>query len=452
MNTSEQYNPIVTGSIWKGMLVYFFPIFLGSMFQQLYNTVDTVIVGRFVGTQALASVGGSAGQIAGIIFWFLGGIANGATVTIAQHYGANDPEGIHRDIHNGVALAIIGSMFLAILGFIFCPQIFRMMETPEELMQGSVTYIRILFCGLTVSFLYNMGSGILRALGDSRRPLIYLIICSFVNIILDLFFVVVIPLGVKGVAIATVLAQLISAVLVLRRIMNLDPAYALRIRKIRIYKDVMKAQLRIGLPGGFQSALYGIANIIIQTSINMLGTSTMAAYAAFGKLDAVYWQVGGSFGTAVTTFSGQNYGAGNLNRVKKSTNFALFADCTFSVIISTILVVFAPVLLHIFTKDTEVIELGNRIMRTVAPFYIFYSFIEILSGSLRGMGDVFVPTVMTLLGICALRILWILFVVPMRPQLETVTIVFAISWIATAVLFIIYFLIAWKKIRKRTGL
>lgn len=449
MNSTDQKNPIITGPIRKNMLIYFFPIFLGNMFQQLYNTVDAVIVGKFVGTEALAAVGGSAGQFAGIVTWFLSGIAAGATVTAAQHYGANDLGAVRDDIHNGIVLSLIGSGFFVVTGILLCRPLFIAMKTPGELMQDSLLYIRIIFTGLPVSFLYNMGSGILRSLGDSRRPLIYLIVCSVANILLDLFFVIVIPLGVAGVAVATVLAQAISAVLVIRRLTRLDPAYRLRFSLLRVYPQVMKTQLRIGLPGGFQSALYGIANIIIQTSINTFGTAAMAANAAFTKIDAFYWQVNGSFGASATTFAGQNYGAGNMSRVKKTSNFALAADGAFSVLFTAALLVFSRPLLKIFLNDPDVIEIGVRLIRIIGPFYLFYTFIEIFADVLRGMGDVLVPTLITLGGICLVRVLWIFFIVPLRPALETVMAAFGVSWVITAVLFIIYFSAAWKKMMKK---
>ena len=450
--TPDPQNRITSGSIPKGILLYFLPIFIGSMFQQLYNTADTIIVGRFVGTSALASVGGSAGQISAIMLWLLGGISSGATVTVAQHYGAQKYREVHRDIHNGFALAFIGSIIFAILGFITIPHIFRLMKTPEELMPGALRYIRIIFAGLPVSFLFNIGTGILRALGDSKRPLYYLIICCIINIILDLLLVVVFHLGITGVALATVLAQCTSAVLVTLKIMRLDPVYALRLRKIRIYADVMKTQLRIGLPGGLQSAMYGISNIIIQTAINTFGTSTIAAYTTYSKLDAVYWLISGAFGISITTFVGQNYGARNMDRVKKSTAFTLCAECGAAVLLSVLLVVFAHPLFGIFTKDEEVIAIGCHLLRTITPFYLFYSCANVLSGSLRGMGKVLVSALITLTGICLFRVAWIYIAVPIRPALSTIALAFPISWALTGLLFVIYYVVSWKKLQKETAL
>ena len=449
--TTETTNRITSGSIPKGVLLYFLPIFIGSLFQQLYNTADTIIVGRFVGTQALASVGGSAGQVSSIMLWLLGGMSSGATVTAAQHYGAEDYAGVQRDIHNGYALALIGSVLFAIFGLIFIPDIFRLMKTPEDLMQGSLTYIRIIFAGLPVSFLFNVGSGILRALGDSRRPLYYLIICCVINITLDLLFVVVFHMGIPGAALATVLSQCTSAVLVTLNIMRLDPRYALRLKKIRVYANVMKHQLRIGLPGGMQSAMYGISNIIIQTAINQFGTNTIAAYTTYSKLDAGYWLISGAFGTAITTYVSQNYGARKMDRVKKSTVFTLCAECAAAVLLSVLLILFSRPLLGIFTEDQAVIEIGRELLFTITPFYLFYSCANVLSGSLRGMGRAFVSALVTLTGICLFRVAWIYIAVPLRPELSTIALAFPISWGLTALLFAVYFALSWKKIKEEAA-
>ena len=441
---------ITHGSVPKGILLYFMPIFFGSLFQQLYNTVDAVIVGNFVGTKALGAVGGSAGQLAGIVFNLLAGIASGATVTVAQHFGAQNLKAVHRDIHNSVTLAVIGSLIMTVLGILVSRPLFVAMSTPEDLLEESLVYIKILFVGLPVAFLFNMGSGILRALGDSKRPLYYLIVCCFVNIFMDLLFVAVFQMGVVGAAVATNIAQTVSAVLVIRQLMRLPEEFRLKIRELRIYPDVLKAQLRIGLPGGFSSSLYGIANMIIQSAINSLGTATVAAHAAFTKLDSLYWLVNSAFGIAVTTFVGQNYGAGRMDRVKQSTRWTLVYDVVGSLAIGALMVFGGNILMRLFTDSEEVVTIGVRMAVTMCPFYFLFCFIEVLSGSLRGLGNVLVPTVLTLSGICVLRVVWTFVVVPMNPVLETVMAVFPISWGVTAVLFIIYYLFAWNRIAKRT--
>ncbi|MBQ9911000.1 MAG: MATE family efflux transporter [Lachnospiraceae bacterium] len=442
-------NRITEGSVPKGILLYFLPIFFGSMFQQLYNTVDAIIVGKFVGTEALGAVGGSSGQISGIVFNLLIGIASGATVTVAQHFGAGNLKKVREDIHNSIAMAVIGSVFMMVLIFLLCRPILRWMSTPEELMDQSVSYILVLFISLPVAFLFHMGSGILRALGDSKRPLYYLIVCCFVNIALDLLFVALLKLGVVGAAIATDVSQLICVILVLIRLKRLPEEYRLDVKTIKIYPDVMKAQLRIGLPGGFSSSLYGIANIIIQTAINVLGTATVAAHAAFVKIDSFYWLVNSAFGIAVTTFVGQNYGAGKQDRVRESTLWTLVYDIAGSLVIAAVVFFGGSILMRLFSDSEEVISIGVRIARTVCPYYFMFCFIEILSGSLRGHGNVVVPTVLTLSGICALRVLWIFFIVPLNPALENVMVVFPISWGVTAVLFIIYYLYDRNKRRRK---
>ena len=442
---SKSQIDITHGSVPKGILLYFLPIFVGSLFQQLYNTVDAVVVGKFVGTEALGAVGGSAGQMAGIVFNLLVGIASGATVTVAQHFGAQNYRKVHEDIHNAMTLAVIGSVLMMLLGMAVCRPLFRWMSTPPELLEASLTYIRVLFLGLPVAFLFNMGSGILRALGDSKKPLYYLIICCFVNILLDLLFVGVFHFGIVGAAIATNLAQLVSAALVTVQLMRLPDEYRLKLKELRIYPDVLKMQLKIGLPGGFSASLYGIANMIIQSAINALGTSTVAAHAAFTKLDSMYWLINSAFGIAVTTFVGQNYGAGKMDRVKKSTRWTLGYDVGASFLIGAIMVFGCPVLMRLFTDVDEVIRIGSRMAVIMCPYYFLFSFIEVLSGSLRGLGNVVVPTILTLSGICVLRVFWTLFIVPLNPTLDRVMVVFPISWGVTALLFIVYYFFEKKK-------
>lgn len=436
---------IISGSIWKGILTYCIPIMIGSLFQQLYNMVDTIVVGNFVGTDALAAVGGSAGEVAGVTMWFFGGIASGATVTVAQHYGARNLQGVHRDIHNGYALALIGGALLTAVGIVFSRPLMTVMRTDESLMRDSLIYLRILFSGLIPSIIFNIGSGILRALGDSVRPLYYLITCCIVNIAGDLLLVLVFPLGVTGVAVATISAQTISAVLVTRRIMKLDDVYRLRIRKIRVYGEVMRVQLKIGIPGGFQSALFGIANMTIQSFINTLGKTTVAAFGAYRKIDALFWMVSGALGTSVTTFVGQNYGAGSISRVKESTRVTLIMHAIASAAVSALIVLLRRPLFRIFTDDPAVIEVGVKIVLGMSSFYLTYTLMEVLASSLRGLGIVGVPTALTLGGICVLRIVFIMIFMPIYHSVNVVIIVYPLSWAVTSLLFVIYYLARRKK-------
>lgn len=436
---------IIDGVIWKQLLIFFFPILLGTFFQQFYNTIDAIVVGRFVGKEALASVGGSAGQIINLVVGFFTGLTAGAGVIISQFYGARDAKGLNDSLHTAYALSLVGSVVMTILGIWLSPAMLELMNTPQELLAESTVYMRIYFSGIVFVFIYNIGASTLRALGDSRRPLYYLIICCLLNIVLDLIMVLAFGLGVKGVAIATVIAQAVSAVLITRALMKSTDIYKLRLRKIRFHGQVLRSQLYVGLPGGFQSTMYSLSNIIIQAAINSYGTDTTAAWAAYGKLDAIFWMVSSAFGVSITTFVGQNYGAGKYDRIKKSVRVCLGMDFVVSVLLTAFLIFFRVPLFRVFTTDAEVIRIGSRMLELIAPCYVIFLFIEVLSGALRGISDVIIPMLLTLFGVCLLRIAWILFIVPMKPSIETLIFNYPVTWVLTSILFIIYYL--YKKCR-----
>ena len=442
-------NQITEGVIWKQLLFFFFPILLGTLFQQLYNTADTVVVGRFVGTKALAAVGGSTGQIVNLVVNFFVGLASGATVIIARYYGARDRIKLNNALHTAIALSIVGGIVTAVAGILLTPFLLQMMNTPADVIEGSTTYLRIYFAGIIFVFVYNIGSGILRAVGDSKRPLYFLIVCCFLNIFLDILFVVYLKLGVKGAAFATVISQAVSALLVILSLTKSVDIYRLRPNKIRFYKSLLIAIVTIGLPAGLQSVMYGISNIIIQTSLNSLGTETVAAHTAFAKIDAIYWMISGAFSVSIITFIGQNYGARKFDRMKKSIKVCLFMDLIASLLLTTVMMVAGPYLLRLFTSDQDVIEIGMQIIHIIAPSYALFIFIEILSSSLRGMGNVVIPMLMTCGGVCVLRILWIFLFVRTHLSVTTILMSYPISWGFTAVLFIIYFMFYQKKFFRR---
>ncbi len=447
--TAMSKNQITEGVIWKQLLFFFFPILLGTLFQQLYNTADTVVVGRFVGTQALAAVGGSTGQIVNLIVNFFVGLASGATVIIARYYGARDRIKLNNALHTAIALSIVGGIVTGIAGILLTPSLLKMMNTPADVIEGSTMYLRIYFAGIIFVFVYNIGSGILRAVGDSKRPLYFLIVCCFLNIFLDILFVVYLKLGVKGAAFATVISQAVSALLVILSLTKSVDIYRLRPNKIRFYKSLLIAIITIGLPAGLQSVMYGISNIIIQTSLNSLGTETVAAHTAFAKIDAIYWMISGAFSVSIITFIGQNYGARKFDRMKKSIKVCLLMDLIASLLLTTVMLLAGPYLLRLFTSDQEVIEIGMQIIHIIAPSYALFIFIEILSSSLRGMGNVVVPMLMTCGGVCVLRILWIFIFVRTHLSITTILMSYPISWGFTAVLFIIYFMFYQKKFFRR---
>ena len=441
-------NQITEGVIWKQLLIFFFPIMLGTLFQQLYNTADAVVVGRFVGTKALAAVGGSTGQITNLIVNFFVALASGATVIIARYYGAKNKKDLNDTLHTAAALSIVGGILTTIAGIALAPVLLEMMKTPADVMPDSVTYLRIYFAGIIFVFIYNVGSAILRAVGDSTRPLYFLIVCCFINIFLDILLVVGFNMGVAGAAIATVISQVVSAILIIHALIKSTDMYRLEPKKIRFHKFLLVSIITIGLPAGIQSIMYNISNIIIQTSLNDLGTDTMAAYTAFGKIDAIYWMISGAFSVSIITFIGQNYGAGKYDRMKKSVKVCLLLDFIASLLVSALLLFLGQYLLQLFTTDPEVIRIGMEIIKIIAPSYVLFIFIEILSSALRGMGNVLVPMIMTCTGVCILRILWIFLAVPHWPGVQSILMSYPISWGLTAVLFIVYYYFDQKKFYK----
>lgn len=441
-------NQITKGVIWKQILLFFFPIMLGTLFQQLYNTADAIVVGRFMGKEALACVGGSSGQLINLVVGFFVGLASGATVIIARYYGAGNKRDLNRSLHTAAALSIVGSVIITILGLVLAPSMLRIMNTPGNVMAGSALYLRIYFGGIFFVFVYNVGSAILRAMGDSKRPLYYLIVCCFINIFLDILLVVGFNLGVAGVAVATLFSQAVSALLIVHALMQPGQLYQLKPGEIRFYPFLLKSIIAIGLPAGFQSVMYNISNIIIQTSLNSLGTDTMAAYTAFGKIDAVYWMISGAFSVSITTFVGQNYGAGKYSRMKRSVFICLFMDLIASLLVSALFLFFGKYIFRLFTQDPAVIAVGMEIISIIAPSYVLFIFIEILSSALRGIGDVMIPMLMTCGGVCVVRIFWIFTVVPHFPGIKSILASYPLSWALTAILFIIYYFITQRKFYK----
>lgn len=448
-SSNQPENPIINGVIWKQLLFFFFPILIGTFFQQLYNTVDSVIVGQFVGKEALASVGGSAAQIVSLVVGFFTGLSSGAAVSIAQFFGARNEAAASRGLHSAYAIALICGVFLTFAGILLAPALLRMMNTPAPTMADSTLYLRIYFSGIIFVLIYNMGSAILRAVGDSKRPLYYLIICCAVNIILDILFVVILHMGVMGAAIATLIAQAVSAVLVTAALMRSGQTLRLSLKSIRFHGDITKNQLKLGLPTGFESILFAITNIVILSAVNTFGTDTSAAWAAYGKIDAIFWMVSTAFGISITTFVGQNYGAGKTDRVRKSTRVCLIIDFFVSTSLVIFLIAARTFLFRLFTSDADVIQIGSEMLVLITPWYIVYIFIEILGGALRGVGDVIVPVIITLLGVCVLRIVWLAAVLRISPTISAIILSYPVTWVVTALIFIGYYL--YKNYRKGKG-
>ena len=439
MNKGENINQITEGVIWKQLLLFFFPILVGTFFQQLYNTVDAIIVGQFVGKEALSAVGGSASSLINLIVGFFVGVSTGATVIISQHYGAKNKKGVKEAIGTAVALALVGGVVMMCVCFLFAEKLLIWMDTPAETLRDSVLYMKIYSFGLVPALIYNMGSGILRAMGDSKRPLYFLMVSCVVNIVLDFTFVIGCKMGVAGVGLATMVSQFVSAALVLYVLNTRMGEYALHKRNICFKKEYLIPITRIGLPGGVQSMMYALSNLLIQTDMNAFGTDTVAAWAAYGKVDGIYWMVLNALGVAITTFAGQNFGAGKKDRIRKSVRICLVMAAVLSVAMSILVCVFAAPVLHIFTSDDAVVEIGRRMILIISPTYITYIFIEILSGVTRGCGKVVVPTIMSMVGICGLRVLWLVAVVPLYKSVEIICYSYPLTWIVTSTGFVLYY-------------
>lgn len=439
-------NQITEGIIWRQLLIFFFPIVFGTFFQQLYNTVDTIIVGHFIGKGALASVGGSSTQIVNLVVGFFTGLSSGASVIIAQFYGARDKHSVQESLHTAYAFSILGSIAISIPGILLSPHLLRWMNTPSELIQDSALYLRIYFAGILFVFIFNVGSSILRAIGDSRHPLYYLIVCCLLNIILDILCVVWLDMGVAGAAVATFFSQAASAALVTRKLMVSGGILKLSLRKLRFHANVLRSQLRIGMPAGFQSIMYSLSNVFIQSALNNFGTDTVAAWSVYGKLDAVFWMISGAIGISITTFVGQNFGARKYDRVKKSVRVCLGIDTLISAVLVVFLLLLRNPLFRIFTNDPDVIRIGCKMLALITPCYMFFIFIEVLSGALRGIGDVLIPTLITLCGVCLFRILWLVGVLRIRPTVDAIILSYPVTWLITSVLFIVYYLHRKKRI------
>ena len=437
---------ITEGVIWKQLLIFFVPILVGTFFQQLYNTVDAVIVGRFAGKEALSSVGGSSGQLLNLVVGFFTGLSAGATVIISQYFGARKQKELQEALHTAYAFAVAFGILVGVLGLLSADWILKRMNTPAELMRDSTLYVRVYFAGLVFVLVYNMGAAILRAIGDSRRPLYYLIVCCVINIILDLALVLGLKMGVLGVAVATLISQGVSAVLVTQALMFRTEGLKLIPNNIRFHKKMLIMMLAIGFPTGIQSCMYNISNVIIQATLNGFGVDTMAAWAAFGKIDSIVWMINNAFGISATTFVGQNFGAGKWDRVRRGTRDCLFMTLGALMLLSVFIVCVGKYLFGIFTNDAEVISIGLRMVRVISPTYWVFAFIEIYSASLRAQGSVLVTTLMTMTGVCILRAIWVMLIVP-GGTLEQVIACYPITWVVTAAAMILYYFYKQKRTR-----
>lgn len=432
-------NDLTQGNIVKTLLRFFFPILFGMLFQQLYNTVDAIVVGRVVGHEALAAVGGSPAVIINLVIGIFTGLASGATVIISQYFGSHDDAQLKNAVHTILLFCLLAGVVLTVLGWLSSPWSLRVVKTPEDIFELSDRYLRLYYLGAVPLLLFNVSSGILRAVGDSRWPLVYLGVCCALNIALDLLFVAAFRMGVAGVAWATVLSELVSAVLILVHLSRVKGPERLVLRELRIDKPSLRRILYIGVPAAVQGTMYSLSNIIIQTAVNEFGTTVVAAWTAIGKFDGVYWVTSNSFGAAICTFVGQCFGAGKYERMKEGVKKWLGVTLGTSVALSALLLGLGRWGLLLFTTERPVIEEAMRMLWYFVPFYFLWAFIEILSNTLRGAGDAVAPTIICLLGVCVLRIVWIWAVVPHYHTILGVSLSYPITWFVTALVFVIYY-------------
>lgn len=428
---------LLKGTIWKQILIFFFPVLLGTFFQQMYNTVDAIVVGQGVGKEALGAVGGSTGVFINLLIGFITGLSSGATVVISQYYGAGEPGRVSDAVKSGMWLGIVLGAAGTALGIWLAPEILTWMNVPADIYEYSLIYLRIYLAGLIPSMIYNTGAGIFRALGDSRHPLYFLIVSTMVNIGLDLLFVLAFHWGIRGVAWATVISQVVSCVMTLAALNARGECYQYRLRDTRYDRNMLGRIVSIGLPTGIQSVLYSVSNLFIQASVNSFGTDTVAAFTAFGKIDAVYWMMSGAYSVAVLTVVGQNFGAGNIPRVRRILWTALWMHMISSVIVIVPVYLFGDALMRIFTTDEEVIRIGIEILKFMSPTWITFSVIEIFSSGIRACGDSVGTMLITALGIAVFRIIW-LSVVPIT-RVTDALMCYPASWIFTSVVLLIYY-------------
>mgnify|MGYP003172057915 CR=1 FL=1 len=439
------------GSIVKSLLLFALPLIFGNLLQQMYNTADSIIVGNFVGSNALAAVGSSGSPIY-LLIGFSQGLAVGAGVVVSQFLGAKDHRETREAVHTSLAIAVVMGLLLTVGGVACGRALLVAMNTPAEVLADAVTYIRIYFGGVLFSVVYNMTAGILNAAGNSkrsllylgaasRRSLVYLAWASVTNIVLDFVFIVGLRMGVAGAAIATDLSQLVSCVLSLRFLMKSEDACRVELSAIRLHRKMAGRIIRVGLPTGIQNMVISFSNVLVQASVNSYGAAAMAGFAAYMKIDGFNILPVSSISMAATTFVGQNYGAGRLDRVKRSVWVTLAIGVIYTLCTGAALLAGQDAILHLFTADEAVVTYGKLAMRWFCPFYFLLSILHGLAGAVRGTGASIPPMVVLLVSLCLFRVVWIQFLLPFFSGIEGVFILYPVSWGLGALLMILY---AWK--------
>lgn len=426
------------GSIPGLMLRFAAPLFFGNLFQQLYNTADALIVGRYLGDSALAAVS-STGSLIFLLISLFEGIAAGAGVIISRYYGARDNEKLHSAVHTSVAFALATGIILTVLGTLLTPWILRLMGTPEDVMPLAVTYTRIFFAGSLTLVMYNSLRGVMQAVGDGKDPLIFLAISSITNVILDIVFIRFFHTGVGGAALATVISQLISAELCFRKLLLTQEEYRVSIRDIRFEKGMLRLIISYGLPSGLQNSVIGFANVVVQSNINAFGTMAMSGLGAYSKIEGFAFLPITSFNIALTTFVGQNLGAGEYTRTKRGARFGIICAVCMAELIGVLFYLAAPVLIGLFTEEPEAIAFGVEKVHICALFFCLLAASHSYSAVLRGAGKAVVPMIAMLAFWCVIRVAFLQFAVPIFKTIAVVNWVYPLTWFLSTVFLTIYY-------------
>ena len=430
--------PMTQGPIWKRITYFALPIFLGNLFQQMYNTADSLIVGNFLGKNALAAVS-STGSLIFMLIGFLSGIAIGAGVVISRYFGGNKLEEMSKAVHTTVAFGLVAGVVMTAVGVGLSPQILRWMDTPENVMYNSQLYLSIYLMGSLGSVMYNVCVGIMQAVGDSRHPLYYLIVSSVVNVVLDLFFNAVLGMGVDGAAWATIIAQYVSAIMCLWRLLRVKDNYRVELRKIRFHWDMLKRVVRFGLPSGVQNSIIAIANVVVQSNINHFGDAAMAGVGAYSKIEGFGFLPITSFTMAMTTFVGQNLGAGQIERTKRGARFGTITSVILAELIGVAVFIFAPQLIAAFDTSPDVIAYGVDKARTSVLFYCLLAFSHAMASILRGAGKAVVPMFVMMICWCIIRVSFLAIAVPLTGSIQMVYWVYPLTWFLSSVTFLWYY-------------
>lgn len=427
------------GSIYKKIVKFAVPIFLGNLFQQLYNIVDSLIVGNFLGKEALGAIS-STGSLIFLLVGLVGGIFSGAGVVISRYFGAKDHDNVEKAIHTTVGFGLVAGLALTVLGSILAPQILKIMGTPESVFPNAVIYVRIYFGGILTVILYNTASGIFQAVGDSKRPLYFLIVSSITNVVLDLLFVVGFKMGIGGAALATVIAQALSAFLAFRHLMTTKGVYKVSVKKITLCPWMLRQILQLGIPSGIQNSVIALANMVVQSNINAFDATAVAGCGAYSRIEGFVFIPITSFAMSMTVFIGQNLGAGEYERAKKGTYFGIAVSTLLAEAIGIIFFLAAPVLVGMFNRDPEVIAYGTLQARTIALFFFLLAFSHCVAGILRGAGKSIVPMFVMLACWCVIRVIYVTVATHYIPDIQVIFWAYPLTWSLSSIIFLIYYL------------